>query len=440
MKIKISRSVLLVSLLCAVSSFAVSQTCPGSAGCMDSSFAGGNLVRVENAGGSDVRSLFRQTDGKIVALALGSNVTIGQALTRLNNDGSVDASFGGDGTVLFQWKLVQPRDTYYGNAYGAAVQTVNGTERIIVVGGSPMLSGKKVLTDRLRIERLMPDGSPDQSWGVNGTLLLNLDQAYSVAIQPWDQKIIIGTGPRNQLVRFTQTGQIDTSFGTGGFASVAMTQTGDLHFDALGRILSVGILNTASKGGSIVWTPAIARHNSNGSPDLSFGSNGRVIAGFNVSYSTTRLAIDPFGNLVLGSTSGPTSSASDYTVERFTSSGIPDYSFSEDGIATVDFYAQRDIASALAVQSDGSVVVAGNTVSVGSGATSDMALARLDYWGKLDPVFGNGGRIVFPHVPGGEGIRALLKATDPSWVGERFYAFGINNQANQLLAARFLEY
>ena len=61
---------------------------------------------------------------------------------------------------------------------GSPFKICNGTERIVIAGTSPMLSGNKIIVNRLRVDRFMPDGSYDPSFGVNGVAQVNIGSAY----------------------------------------------------------------------------------------------------------------------------------------------------------------------------------------------------------------------------------------------------------------------
>jgi uncharacterized delta-60 repeat protein len=394
------------------------------------------MARIPNAAGATVRDFVRQSDGKFIMLAPGSNIRDGQQITRINEDGSIDTTFGIGGTITLNWQLVQGRETYYGAVLAIALQNVGGSQRILVAGNSPTLSGKKVITGRLRIARLMPDGSDDNSWGTNGSLQFNLNGAESLAVQSFDQKIVVGTGSTNQVIRLSPTGVLDTAFGSNGVANT--TYANRLAIDAAGRILTLGQIDTAPRS-AISWSAAVTRLTANGAKDTSFGTNGTVIAGFKIRYIRMSLALDSFGNVIVGTSTGDTDSTTDFAVARFNSSGAPDNSFGNSGVALVDFNGQRDIGMAATSQSDGSIVVVGNTVAIPPGGTTDIALARIDYYGNLDPTFGNGGRVILPHTPGGEGLSAVTASQDSACQCEKIYAAGINSAAKDLLVARFLE-
>ena len=131
-----------------------------------------------------------------------------------------------------------------------------------------------------------------------------------------------------------------------------------------------------------------------GDIDLTFGVNG--VARANLINTSNTLnggpVVQPDGKFIIcnGNTDdGP--SGPDFYVARFTADGQLDPDFSFDGSLTIDFDGGvgADQCSAVALQSDGKIVVAGFTV--GADPTSrDFAIARLDADGTLDTTFGNG--------------------------------------------------
>jgi uncharacterized delta-60 repeat protein len=88
----------------------------------------------------------------------------------------------------------------------------------------------------------------------------------------------------------------------------------------------------------------------------------------------------------------------DFGVLRFNSDGTPDLTFGTGGVATVNFNGTSlDQVNALVLQPDGKVVLAGFTDAV---SVYDFALTRLDANGHLDTSFGTGG-IVMTDFGGG---------------------------------------
>src|SRR5205807_1340610 len=80
----------------------------------------------------------------------------------------------------------------------------------------------------------------------------------------------------------------------------------------------------------------------------------------------------------------------DFAVARYNPDGSLDASFGTGGLVTTDFASGSDFASAVTLQPDGKIVVAG-TAYTGTG--SDFAVARYDADGSPDSTFGSGGKV-----------------------------------------------
>jgi uncharacterized delta-60 repeat protein len=89
-----------------------------------------------------------------------------------------------------------------------------------------------------------------------------------------------------------------------------------------------------------------------------------------------------------------------------------DSSFGNNGIVTTNFGKANQVANAVAVQTDGKIVVAGGTTDVFSTndltPTSDILLARYNADGSLDNTFGNGGKVITSFGQGPTAAHALV--------------------------------
>src|SRR4030095_4846789 len=155
----------------------------------------------------------------------------------------------------------------------ASAVLVQPDGRLVVVGTTFMSNAD------FGVARYHPDGTLDSSFGNNGKSTTNLlvnDLAGAGILQP-DGKIVIAgaSGPNFGLVRYNGNGSCDLTFGNGG---IVLTELGQAVSSGVrvvsllrqpdGKLVVVGSSNDIDIG--------LARYNSNGTIDNSFGTNGIV--------------------------------------------------------------------------------------------------------------------------------------------------------------------
>ena len=139
---------------------------------------------------------------------------------------------------------------------------------------------------------------------------------------------------------------------------------------------------------------ALARYNSNGTLDTSFGTGGKVITDFTRDDSTFSVAVEPDGK-ILAAGMADVSRGYGFALVRYNSNGTLDASFGAGGIVTTDFGLLDQgfsvaYAASLAVQPDGGIVAAGRAYFNGG---FHSGLARYNSDGTLDANFGTGGKV-----------------------------------------------
>jgi len=147
-----------------------------------------------------------------------------------------------------------------------------------------------------------------------------------------------------------------------------------------------------------------------GSLDTTFAGGG--VASTDINGGTERaraVAIQSDGKYVVAGWGEVASGNDDFALARFNADGSLDTSFSTDGKQTTGF-AGDDQASAVAIQSDGKVVVAGTANAGGTGA--DFALVRYNADGSLDTSFGTGGKVVTALSAGQDTARGMVLQAD----------------------------
>src|SRR5437764_794886 len=127
--------------------------------------------------------------------------------------------------------------------------------------------------------------------------------------------------------------------------------------------------------------------------DPSYGSGGKVITSFGDDASITALALQSDGKAVaVGyNTNG---GHHNWAIARYNTNGGLDTSFGTNGIVTQDFGHDQWIEGAVAIQSDGKIVVGGTYV--GGSAPFYWTIGRYNSDGSLDTSFGGSGIIANP--------------------------------------------
>lgn len=295
-------------------------------GSLDNTFGTGGFVIADHNGQfNTANAIAIQPDGKLIAFGQISRSLIAM---RFNTDGMLDTTFGMEGKVLFSLGnfaqpgnavLVQPdgkvvgvaeaRDSSNLPAMGVVRFNANGTvdntfgdggKVIISFGGTDaefptsvnlQTDGKLVIagvTDRpvtfrdFAVARLNIDGSMDNTFGVGGKVVTDVDRLDGVAnsvIQRDGKILVMGfsfTGSKLAVVRYNSDGSLDGSFGNAGRVQTVVSP-GENFGSAVAVQPDGKILAAASTGVFPDRTFGLVRYDSNGFVDTSFGTNGVVV-------------------------------------------------------------------------------------------------------------------------------------------------------------------
>lgn len=377
-------------------------------GSLDPTFGTCGIVttRVGN-GNAQANAVAIQSNGKIVTAGYaynGSNDDF--AVVRYNADGSLDSTFGTGGIVT--------TPVGSGNDYASALG-IQSDGKIVVAGYAYLAAGlgykaTATLYDyNIIVVRYNTNGSLDTTFGTGGIAYTDLgygdDFAYALGIQS-DGKIVVAGQSYNGInddfavVRYNTNGSRDTTFGTDGMVATPVGSGSDgayaLGIQSDGKIVLAGYSSNDF---------AIVRYNTNGSLDTAFDGdtgtgNGMVTTDFGDLSSWARsLRIQSDGKIVIAGQSH-VSGAYVFTLIRYNTDGTLDTAFdgnsgTGNGIVTTSISgADDDEAYALGIQSNGKIVAAG---FYRNGVTIDdylqIALARYNTYGSLDTSFGTGGRV-----------------------------------------------
>jgi uncharacterized delta-60 repeat protein len=330
-----------------------------SDGSVDAQFgSGGRVQQKESEELKNCVSLAVQPDGKILALCNSGDV---MAIVRINEDGSWDNSFGGNGVVA---------DNIPGFQWGSPSKILLKPDgKIVAVGMGTTTTGAPYTYQVLTLQ-YNTDGTPDNTFGTAGVVAdyyekkLVSPQVYAVLQK--DGKIVLafdrGLGMASSLLvtRYKTDGMRDVlEFGTDGW--VVKNPTG-----AINTISPVGLIMQSS--GKVIFyersdSVRSTRLNLNGTIDNTYGVNGTSSEyAHQTSFWATPTSIAVQDNdkiLMSGDFYNTISTTQDYGVTQFDDNGFIIHAFATNGTVYTDFNSLGDIATCLAVQKDEKIVAAG---------------------------------------------------------------------------------
>jgi len=299
-------------------------------------------------------------------------------------DGRLDSTFGSGG------KVVTTIGTGYDVGYGVAIQPDG---KLVVVG----YSDNGIESNDVLIMRYNVNGTLDQSFGKGGKRLTPVgeksDAGRALALQP-DGKIVVagsdfnGTETNIVLLRYTTSGNLDSSFGFGGMSIISFGSTNDLAFDVEvypdGRIIIAGTTGTG-----INTDIAIARFTDTGSLDTTFGKGGKVKMGLGSGQDNALcLALQNDGKILIAGNSKRLSST-DIALIRLTENGAPDSTFDKDGRVFTAVGTISSHAYGIHLLNNGKIILAGFYYL--TALNSAAAVLRYASDGNLDSTFGKNG-------------------------------------------------
>jgi uncharacterized delta-60 repeat protein len=367
-----------------------------ASGAYDAAFGSGGLATV--AGANDIAL---QADGKIVvagAVSVLPGYCCKFAVARYEADGDPDTTFGDNGVAVLDF------------AYGANAVAIQPDGKI-VAAGSKWGGG-----DAMAVARLNSDGSPDTTFGGDGTILATFDgwsEGEDVAIQPDGKIVVVGnagsynapTSTDFALVRYNADGSLDTSFGDDGEVTTDIGE-GASNYDHInyGRAVAIQADGRIVVGGDGVRA-AVARYQADGSLDTSFGEDGIAMATRRMQYLND-LGIDPTGMIIVGG-SGFSPQSGDLALARFDPDGWL------DGLTVLDMGVDGSGGiEALGVQPDGRVVVTG-TAGVSGSTTSEWVIARFASISPTKSLLATPTAVDFGQVTAGLAATAAVTITNP---------------------------
>jgi uncharacterized delta-60 repeat protein len=370
-------------------------------GSLDTTFDGDGILTTDILTNREDRasSIALQSDGRIIIAGYTSDPSFKDnfAVVRYNTNGSLDSGFGGTGKVTTDLNL---NSDDFGNGL-----TVQGDGKVIVAGQSG---------DDFGLVRYNPNGTPDTGFGGgDGIVTTNfgsgaIDIGRAVVVQS-NGKITIAGRSRTELAfaRYDSNGNLDNSFDADG---LVIQNAGNNYISPFGGYSAMAL----QADGRIVaagdgWRDGFAndftvsRLNPDGTFDLNFGGgDGIASTDINGRFDEARaVAMQADGKIVVAGSTQNSTGGFDFALARYNRNGTPDTSFGNLGRITTDINGHNnDHGYAVALQSDGKILVAGYTNNAADGLVDDAVLLRYNSNGAPDTSFASGGVAILAHVNG----------------------------------------
>jgi uncharacterized delta-60 repeat protein len=331
--------------------------------------------------------------------------------------GQLDPSFGSQGVVSYP--------------PGYASSLVIQPDGKLVAAGSGPTGGIAV--------RYASNGALDESFGSGGTATTDpLEYPTALLLQP-DGKVVIAGGSDTrtefELMRLDGAGAVDGAFGSAG---VVRTPIGSgnaaVYAIALqpdGKIVAAGSVTSAT--GAFL---GVARYETDGTLDGSFGEGGIVLTGVGGTgyYAPAAVAIQPDGRIVVASTTADPVVYYRALIVRYDTTGVLDSTFGTDGSSVLPG-PEATYAVGVVLQPDGKIVAAADTIH---GAVNFL-LARWNPDGSPDATFGTGGTALGPLGRSGPFASALVQEADGNLiVAGTLYRHPITPTSQRVALTRYL--
>lgn len=341
-------------------------------GDLDPSFGEGGLVSVSLDVAAAIHTLAVRPDGRILIAGSAAGSEDGNAIVlQFLPDGTLDPDLGSMGYVTHSIPggVVSPR------------------AMVLRPDGGLVLTGNHFVgtVSHLMFIALHADGTPDETFGTDGhaTFLptANNNVANAMVIQPDGRLVLCGSASGSGssgnaallMARILPDGSPDESFGDAGFVIRDVQYPSFAAANALVLEPDGRITSTGSVGGSFAPDAFLMRLLADGTPDPSLDDDGFIsqeLGAYDFMFGMVR---QPDGRYVIGGWGGSTSS---FCLARLNADGSLDTSFTDGdpnnaGPVVTPFGTSISIANALVLQTDGKVVACGR-------GDNTFALARYN--------------------------------------------------------------
>jgi uncharacterized delta-60 repeat protein len=346
------------------------------------------------------KSMVLLPDGTIVSVGDNGNTTNAILISKHLSDGNLDINFNGNGK----------KQISFGSAYEYCNSVIRQPDDKLVLAGSS--NGDAALA------RLLPNGDFDLSFSEDGKLTLSFGAGNGsgfrkVLLQPDGKIIAIGEAYNGanfdfSAARFNADGSVDDTFGTSGKMLINFNNFNDFGRNAILQSDDKMIIAGGAFESVFNSSIALARINTNGTLDETFGTGGKATLNVNSDENdyVEDMAILNNGKILLGGYS-----SGDFLLMRYNANGTPDNSFGNGGYLLTDFGNSQDRAYAIAVDNNGSIFLGGHGYEAGMSGLFHFAVAKYTSNGDLDNTFDADGKMV--EIMGADGSTAYDMVIQP---------------------------
>ena len=377
----------------------ISLNIQSASGTLDTTYGsnGTGIVTIAIGRANTLNAIAAQTDNSLVGVGSVTVTMTDSGISRFTTNGALNTSFTSTGyaplsiatKTMFQTVAIQSNTDAVIAGYAGAREVNFALARYTMLGALDTTFG-----------------------GGNGYVTTNIGSGGNInalLIQS-DGKIVAGGvavqgSSQFALARYNTDGSLDTTFGTGGIVLTYMQYVSSINGLALqidGKILAAGLAWNGA-----VNECALARYNTDGSLDTTFGNQGIVITAPGMWSQNQAVAVQTDGNIVVGGSTTNDGIHYSFVLMRYTTSGVLDTSFNGNGMVITQMNYSATL-NTLAIQSDGKILAGGSNFGA---RTTNFALARYLSTGVLDTTFGTNG-IALTTVGSSAQINSIIIQSD----------------------------
>jgi uncharacterized delta-60 repeat protein len=356
------------------------------AGAVNTAFGGGIVVNQMSIDGAEnwPNACAIDSAGKLLSTGQFTYVSKklvnwGFATARYNSNGALDKTFNKVGATTSDFS------SYEAVAEAIVLQGSGTAQKVVVVG-------QNYEQNPILLARYTNSGSPDTTFGSSGVVSTTTPFSYvSVrdVAQQSDGSIVVCFWTENKsgaisagLMRYTQNGVLDTTFGSNGYATLTVN-----GLNTYPQCVAVDAHDNIIVGGDFVSgandTMYLARFTPEGALDGTFGNGGIVSESF--ATVTSAVTLDSSGNIVIA---GVSPNTNNLVVARFTSAGNLDSTFgSSQGVFNGQGYANDFAYSPFQIKRSVQIQGDGHILAVGTNAAGANAVIRYNSNGTPDTTF-----------------------------------------------------